>query len=286
MIITRVEIENFKSIKKFNQELKQDFVNLNDYVINSSSVELWKTDFVDAVKWGLGVYFNFHSMVEMLHPTCFEKLDNLESEKEVSAVKVEFQENEKIFVLTKYVSYIFSNDKVQSDKVWFTLNGQELSITEHIDFCSKFYNSAFAYVSFIEDFNFNTKENLSLQLWQDRFINLLNAVNFEEELQGINKVAKNFKISKKQLHLQLDENFIPHWYKPKGTLYLNGNYSESESKLRFIYYKLALNEYISKKFEKNLPIFIGQAINSVDSEQKEELIRTLKKMNKQIIRCE
>ena len=117
-----------------------------------------------------------------------------------------------------------------------------------------------------------------MDLHMQRILNLQNFCDVQKERTQINKVAKEFKITSKQIHLEIDEDLVPHWYRSKSGIYLDGYYSESENILRKAYYLLALNRHISKKENNNVPIFID-FIDKVDYAYLVEFIAKLMGIN-------
>lgn len=273
MIIKKILFENFKNLKNFELSLASDVV-LLDEVFNNCDVKMWKSDFFSGAKFVFNVFCEENDFALILNEQSKNSLKYGLTQIEKVRVAVEFQADENCFVLEKIATYHLCDNFVKLKDVQLLLNSKPLQINEHCDFCAQFYNHAFAFVSFLKKKTYG--ENLSRELWMDRFISLLHFVDVDKEREQINKEMKHFKIAKKQLFLQLDEDNVPQWHKPKGGLYLNGDYSQMEDVLRFAYYHLALNKFLSKKFNRNLPIFVEDILSYLDEPAKMEFQKTLK----------
>lgn len=271
MIIKKMFFKNYKNLKNLEMSFEGGIVNL-DEVFNNSNVKMWKSDFLNGVKFVFNIFCEDNDFAKLLSDELKQELLGEELSQTEVKVVAEFSENQHNYVLEKNVTYFLEDDSLKFN-VGLVLNGEEMKINEHCDFCAQFYNHAFAFVSFLKKKTYG--ENLSRELWIDRFIPLLHFVDVDKEREQINKVMKHFKIAKKQLYLKLDENNVPQWYKPKGGLYLNGDYSEMENVLRFAYYYLTLNKFLSEKFNRNLPIFVEDIFDYLDLQTQKEFKKTL-----------
>jgi len=254
MEMQKIIIENFKSIECYEVETTGKI-----FLIHSKDEENIYS-FLDAIRWGLNVHFEFGSFINLLNENCCNKLLMEESQLEQVKVSIIINDDSQEICLTKVAKFILKEYSIELKEINFYIDQNQVEFTLFGELCAKYYNYCFKYLSFILNEEVSADFD-SMRLFIDRMINLQGFCDVEKERECINKVAKQFKINSKQLHLEINEDLIPHWYRSKSGIYLGGRYSESEDVLRKAYYLLTLNRYVSKKENRNLPIFVDARKN-------------------------
>ena len=143
MEIKKIIIENFKSIENFEVD-----TNGKIFLIHSNDYE--KTcSFMDAIRWGLNVHFEFGSFVNLLNENCCNQLLMEESEIEEVKVSIIINDNGHDICLTKIAKYILNEYSIELKEVNFYINEKQVEFNIFGEFCAKYYNYCFKYLSFI-----------------------------------------------------------------------------------------------------------------------------------------